>query len=291
MPWVYYCAGVNKSPELKARVGARVRARRGELGLTRQVLADRSGLSLRFVAQLEKGEANISIGKLEGVGRALGVSLSRLVADNTEPQSRIHELLADRSPAELERCYRVLQLTLGESQRHAIALLGLRGAGKSTLGVEAARRLDVPFVELDTRIEDAAGLSLTEIFTLHGEGYYRRLEGGCVAELLSAGGPCVVALPGGIVHNEEAFRLVRRHTTTVWLKAAPEDHMARVLAQGDRRPMAQSQDAMAELRAILAAREPLYQQADWVVDTSAQGEAESLRLLMHELEEAGWGAA
>ncbi len=268
-----------------------MRTRRGDLGLTRQALADRSGLSLRFVAQLEKGEANISIGKLEGVALALGLSLSHLVVENAAPASRIQQLLADRSPAELERCYRVLQLTLGESQRHAVALLGLRGAGKSTLGVQAASQLDVPFVELDARIEDAAGLSLTEIFTLHGEGYYRRLEGGCVAELLSAGNPCVVALPGGIVHNEEAFRMVRRHTTTVWLKASPEDHMTRVLAQGDRRPMAQSQDAMAELRAILAAREPLYQQADLGVDTSAQGESESLRLLMEELEGAGWTPA
>ena len=274
--------------ELQGRVGARVRARRTELKLTRQVLADRSGLSLRFVAQLEKGEANISIGKLDGVARALGLSLAQLVAESTAPLSRIHELLANRPPAELERCYRVLQLTLGESQRHAVALLGLRGAGKSTLGVRAADHLDMPFVELDTRIEDAAGLNLTEIFSLHGEGYYRRLEGGCVAELLSAGSPCVVALPGGIVHNEEAFRLVRRHATTVWLKAAPEDHMARVLAQGDRRPMDQSQDAMAELRAILAAREPLYQQADVGVDTSAQGEAESLRLLLSGLEGSGW---
>ena len=164
-----------------------------------------------------------------------------------------------------------------------LPLLGLRGAGKSTLGLRAAQALDVPFVELDTRIEEAAGLSLAEIFSLHGEAYYRRLEGQCIVELISAGNACVVALSGGIVHNEDAFNLMRQHATTIWLKAAPKDHMDRVLAQGDRRPMAQSRDAMAELRTILATREPLYRQADVTVDTSQQGEDQTLALLTERL--------
>lgn len=236
---------------IKERVGRRVRARRSERNLTRQELADGASLSLRFVAQLEKGDANISIEKLERVAHALHVPIEQLVAE--------------------------------EHRREVIALLGLRGAGKSTLGQRAAQEMDLPFVELDARIEEAAGLSLNEVFSLHGEAYYRRLEGQCVADLIATGGACVVALSGGIVHNGAAFDLVRQHTTTVWLKADPEDHMGRVLAQGDRRPMAQSRDAMAELRGILATREPLYQQADVTVDTSTQSEAKTLALLTDQL--------
>jgi XRE family aerobic/anaerobic benzoate catabolism transcriptional regulator len=231
-----------------------VRALRGERGLTLRELAARSGLSVRFASQLDKGQANISIERLEQVASALGVTVASLVADS--------------SPARV------------------IAMLGLRGAGKSTLGARLAERLGMPFVELDERIEQAAGLSLTEVFSLHGESYYRRLEGQCLRELFDSGESCVVALPGGVVHNEEAFRLLQREATTVWLRAHPRDHMDRVLAQGDRRPMAQSRDAMAELRAILAAREPLYREAELSVDTSLHGEG-SLDVLAASLAKAG----
>ena len=208
--------------------------------MTMRELAERAGLSLRFVSQLEAGEANIAIGRLAAVAAALGVSLADLVAEE------------------------------GASERaqRDVALLGLRGAGKSTIGPKVAAALGVPFVELDERIEEAAGLRVAEIFSLHGESYYRRLERECLERLLSDGSPSVIALSGGIVNNEEAFALARRRCMTVWLKAKPDDHMRRVLEQGDRRPVANRTDAMAELRAILASREPLYDLADLAVDTS-----------------------
>ncbi len=242
------------------RVGVRVRARRDALGITGRALAERSGLSLRFISQLESGQANIAIGRLAQVARALGVSVASLVeVGNVEPS--------------------------------AVALLGLRGAGKTTLGAQLATRLGIDFVELDDRIEKAAGLDLAQIFALHGEGWYRRLEADCLGVLLEDGRPAVVALSGGVVQNERAWELARRHCTTAWLRAAPEDHMARVLAQGDRRPVADRANAMDELRAILSARESEYRRAEVVVDTSEEDELGAVECLVVALSELGWTGA
>jgi XRE family aerobic/anaerobic benzoate catabolism transcriptional regulator len=221
------------------RVGARVRQARSDRRLTMREVAERSGLSLRFLSQLEAGEANIAIGRLAAVATALGVSLADLVVEGPEA-----------------------------ARGRDVALLGLRGAGKSTLGPRIAEALGARFVELDDRIEEAAGMPVAEIFSLHGEAYYRRLELACLERVFDDGRRLVIALSGGIVQNDEAFALARRRCATVWLKARPEDHMSRVLEQGDRRPVANRPDAMADLRAILAAREPLYQLADVAVDTS-----------------------
>ena len=234
-----------------------MRRARTALGMTLRELAEASGLSLRFVSQLEAGEANIAVGRLAAVAAALGLPLSELVAEDARPQ--------------------------------AIALLGLRGAGKSTAGPRVARALGLEFVELDEKIEEAAGLKLSELFALHGEAYYRRLEGRALAELLADGKARVIALPGGVVNNEEAWALARRHCTTVWLRADPEDHMDRVLLQGDRRPMADRPNAMAELRAILAAREPLYAEADLTVDTSPADRAAVAKAVLAALAGRGWG--
>jgi XRE family aerobic/anaerobic benzoate catabolism transcriptional regulator len=219
-----------------------------DLGLTARELAERSGLSRRFVSELEAGRGNISIGRLASVALALKVDPGRLVE--------------------------------GREQPAIIALLGLRGAGKTTLGGRLAIALGVPFVELDEAIEDAAGLSLAEIFSLHGEAYYRRVEAELITELLESEGPAVVALSGGIVHNEAAFERVRARCRTVWLRADPQDHMARVLEQGDRRPVAGRADAMQELRTILTAREPLYRTAEFHIDTSAESEGAALERLL-----------
>jgi XRE family aerobic/anaerobic benzoate catabolism transcriptional regulator len=227
-------------------IGERVRALRTEQGIPARAVAESAHLSLRFYRQLETGQANISVGRLARVARVLQVPLEHLVA---APEAQ-----ADRS----------------------IALLGLRGAGKSTLGPQIAQYIDRPFVELDERIEQAVGLRISEIFELHGEPYYRRLETRTLTELLQSDQVVVVALSGGIVQNEPAFQLIRERCTSIWLQATPDDHMARVRAQGDHRPMRDRADAMAELKTLLAARAPLYGRSDLTVNTSAQSLTETL---------------
>src|SRR5688500_10222186 len=224
--------------DVLASLGRRARARRLERGWTLREIAERSGVSPRFLVQLESGRGNISVRRLADVARALGTTPAALLAE---------------APGTF---------------RSVIALLGLRGAGKTTVGRRLARRLRVPFVELDRRIEEAAQLSLSEIFSLHGEEYYRRLERETLEAVLSEGKAIVLATGGGLVTSPETFALLRDSAITIWLRAAPEDHWNRVVRQGDRRPMADHPQAMADLRALLAAREPLYAQAAVTVDTA-----------------------
>jgi len=222
-------------------LGRRVRAARGARGWTLRELSERSGVSLRFLVRLEAGEGNISVRRLAEVAAALETSPALLLQE---------EGAADRPTV--------------------IALLGLRGAGKTTVGRRLARRLRVRFVELDRLIEEAANLTLSELFSLHGEEYYRRLERDVLRGLLDGGTSMVIATGGGLVTSGETFALLRRRAITVWLKATPEDHWNRVVRQGDRRPMANHPQAMADLRALLAAREPLYSDAALIVDTSGK---------------------
>jgi XRE family aerobic/anaerobic benzoate catabolism transcriptional regulator len=225
--------------DVLATLGRRARAARLARGWTLRDVAERSGVSSRFLVQLEAGEGNISVRRLADLARALGTTAAELLAADVPDGPRI------------------------------VALLGLRGAGKTTIGKRLARRRRVPFVELDRRIEQAADLNLGEIFALHGEEYYRRLEREVLQQVLAEGKPIVLATGGGLVTSPDTFALLRRSATTVWLRATPEDHWNRVVRQGDRRPMADHPQAMADLRALLAMREPLYALADHTVDTTA----------------------
>jgi XRE family aerobic/anaerobic benzoate catabolism transcriptional regulator len=222
-------------------LGRRVRQARSAAGLTRRQLAERSGLSERYLAQLEAGEGNISVLLMRRVARVLRTDLAQLVA---EPG----EILA----------------------RHTrVALIGLRGAGKSTLGPVLARQLDVPFIELDQEIARDLDLSLKGVFDQFGQDVYRQSEREMLLRITARHERCVLAIGGSVVLEPTTYRLLKERCLTVWLKATPEDHMARVVAQGDTRPMNGREHAMAELRAILRQREALYAQADHVVDTSA----------------------
>lgn len=224
-------------------LGRTVRARRHERGLTLAGLSEAAGVSPRFLAALEAGDGNISVARLCDVAHALGVTAADLLA-GVEAQ---------------------------DGRGRLVALLGLRGAGKSTIGPKLAARLGVPFLEVDQLVERAAGMSLGEVFELHGEAYYRRLEREALRSLMSEGEGAVIATGGSVVTDSESFDLLRRSATTVWLKARPEDHMSRVVAQGDERPMQNRKDAMTELRVLFATRSALYAQADHVVDTTLLG--------------------
>jgi XRE family aerobic/anaerobic benzoate catabolism transcriptional regulator len=230
------------SDSLLDAVGGAVREQRERKGWSRRELADHSGVSERFLAQLEAGEGNISLRRFAEVARALGTTPVALLA-----------------PAEQ-----------GHAPR-SIALLGVRGAGKSAVGTALAKRLGLRFVEVDREIERAAGLPLGEVFAVHGEAYYRRLERDVLERLLAPGTPAAVLATGGSIVNDPAnFALLRERAATVWLRAKPEDHWNRVVAQGDRRPMAENPHAFEELRGLLAARQKLYGRARHAVDTSGR---------------------
>jgi len=234
--------------ELLSRLGGRVRAARATRTMTRKDLARDSGISERYLAQLESGRGNTSILVLRRVADALRVPLEHLVRD---------EGIRDR-------------------RYDRVALIGLRGAGKSTLGGRLAKALSAPFVELDREVEREAGTGLSEIFLLYGQAGYRRYEKRCLEQVLAANRRVVLATGGSIVSEPATYDLLRAECLTVWLKAAPEEHMARVLAQGDTRPMAGSREAMGDLRRILADRAPLYGRADVTVDTAGKSVEQSL---------------
>jgi XRE family transcriptional regulator, aerobic/anaerobic benzoate catabolism transcriptional regulator len=272
-------------------LGERAKALRTRRGLTRKALARATGVSERHLANLEYGVGNASILVLLQVARALQCSLAELVGDVTTLSPEwllLREMLADRDEATLRRVrLAALELTGGASppidqtpvRSSRIALIGLRGAGKSTLGRMLAEDLDFPFVELSREIEKLAGCSISEILGLYGQNAYRRYERRALEEAIEAYPEAVIATAGGLVSDLVSFNLLLRHCTTVWLTADPEDHMSRVAAQGDLRPMAASREAMDDLKSILAGRAAFYSKADMRVDTSAQALAETFQIL------------
>ncbi|MFN7155600.1 MAG: helix-turn-helix transcriptional regulator [Acidovorax sp.] len=275
-----------KNPLLVA-LGDRVRNLRAQRGLTRKAVATAADVSERHLANLEYGTGNASILVLQQVAAALQCPLAELLGDFTTRSPEwllIRELLEHRSESELHRVRLALHELLSggskDTARHRrIALVGLRGAGKSTLGPLLARQLDVPFIELSREIETLAGCSVREIHDLYGTTAYRRYERRALEEAVQIHSEVVIATPGGIVSDPATFNELLAHCTTVWLRAAPEEHMGRVVAQGDMRPMAASKEAMDDLKRILDGRAAFYSKADITIDTSGQTPDQSLQAL------------
>ena len=251
----------------------RVRDARAKRGMSRKILARDSQVSERYIAQLEAGKGNISILLLRQIAQALSMPLDSLLQDADErsiDRMLIDQLLNRLAPPQLAAARANLARDFGQAQiarQERIALIGLRGAGKSTLGVRLARELDAPFIELDREVEREAATGLNEIFLLYGQAGYRRYERRALERLIARHERVVIATGGSIVSEPGTFDLLLSNCFTVWLKARPEEHMARVIAQGDMRPIAGNKEAMDDLQRILAGRERLYRQADVAVET------------------------
>jgi len=265
-----------------AALGDKLREARAKKGLSRKVLAADSGVSERYLAQLEAGLGNVSILLLRQIASALDLSLIDLLAEDSEEDAELSlttQFLRKLPRQKLAAVYSQLVRDYGNARNERmkrIALIGLRGAGKSTLGARLAKTLGAPFVELDREIEREAGTSLSEIFLLYGQPGYRRYERRCLKNVLEKNERAVIATGGSIVSEPGTYELLLSSCFTVWLKAAPEEHMARVVAQGDTRPMAGNDQAMEDLRRILETRAMLYRQADVVVDTAGKSVEKSL---------------
>jgi len=266
--------GGNDEPAFLHSLGRHVRELRERRGMSRKQAARESGVSERHLAHLEAGEGNISILLLRRIVRVLNVSLADLLSDHDDEgaDKRVIRRLLERVPASrlevlMSRLMRDFSGPDGE-RRWRVALIGLRGAGKSTLGARLAQELGAPFIEIDREIERDAGMPVAEIFSLYGQTGYRRFEKRALERVVSEHERAVLSVGGGIVSQPDTYTFLLAHCHTVWLKAAPEEHMARVIAQGDLRPMAGHEEAMDDLRRILKAREALYAKADTVVDTS-----------------------
>lgn len=279
-------------PEFLSGLGRRVRQAREQRGMARKVLARGANVSERYLAQLEAGEGNASVVLLRRVAAALGLRIVDLLDPGTEvAEQRLIRRFLDGLPEErLKEILRRLTSEFGQElavRRKRITLVGLRGAGKSTLGQELARSLRRPLVELDQEIEREAGISLSEVFLLYGQAGYRRIERRCLERIIDSQDEIILTVGGGIVSEPETYNLLLLSCFTVWVKAQPEEHMARVLAQGDTRPMAGHAEAMNDLRNILTAREPLYSKADVTLDTSGRSVEVSLAELQRALRPAG----
>ncbi|WP_300058891.1 helix-turn-helix transcriptional regulator [uncultured Roseobacter sp.] len=285
------------SQQLKNRVAARVRSQRKAQGLPRRVLSEMSDVSPRYLAQLEAGEGNISIALLHRIALALGLPVDSLLSEDA-PQDReaqrIGELYREASP-DVQRAVRGLLAPQNPAALRAgrICLIGLRGAGKSTLGKLASEALNLPFVELNREIERETGMPLAEVMAFYGQEGYRALEADAISRVVATHDRLVLAVAGGLVAEEATYEQVLQRFHTVWLKTSPVEHMQRVRAQGDLRPMQGNPAAMEQLKSLLDARVPLYRRADAQVDTSSKTVKSSLNDLLKVIASKGFldGAA
>jgi len=277
----------NEERATLAELGGRVRAWRARRGMTRKQLATDSGLSERFLADVESGKGNVSINSLEAAARALNITILDLLQDAPRPAlARVQGLVGKLDDGQLDQAYTLLASTFGlaeaQGREKRIALVGLRGAGKTTLGSQLAAQRGVAFVELDREIEREAGTSMNEILLLHGQAGFRRYERRALLRIAEEHAEGVVMTTGGsIVSERETFDLLQSHFYCVWVKANPEEHMSRVVAQGDMRPFDSTRgatgEALDDIKRILSSREALYARADAVVDTAARTVKQSLK--------------
>lgn len=271
-------------------LGRRVRGLRARRGMTRKMMAKEADVSERHLAQLESGEGNISIVLLARIAGALNVSLAEMFSPEAETRREkvLIQRFLERLPAHrVEDALSRLVREFGDEEktrRKRVALIGIRGAGKSTLGTKLAEELKVPFIELDHEIEKDAGIPLGEIFSLYGQAGFRGMEKRALERVVKENERAVLSVGGGVVSEKETYEFLLWHCYTVWIKAQPEEYMARVMAQGDLRVMGGSKQAMEELRGILEAREPLYRKADFSLDTTGDSVDESFAKLKTGLE-------
>jgi XRE family aerobic/anaerobic benzoate catabolism transcriptional regulator len=271
------------------RIGERVRMLRSQRGMTRKALARHAKVSERYLAQLEAGLGNCSIVLLRRIARSIGMPVTELVQEGASPPLDLvllTQYLERLPPTALTEARDLLQQRFSarsEDQRRRIALIGLRGGGKSTLGRLLAERLDVPFIELDREIEKRSGATLSEIFDMFGQETFRRAEREALDDVLRAHPQFVMATSGSIVTDPGALELLLSSCFTVWVRARPEEHMQRVIDQGDMRPMAKSGRAMEDLMAILRSREQLYARAALSLSTTGKTPDQNLAELLHAL--------
>lgn len=269
---------------LMERVGDRVRKARERKGIPRRVLSEISGVSPRYLAQLEAGAGNISIGLLERVAQALDHRIEWFVGEDDPYSSdavRFADLFRTADQDVQQEVMQILNPVPTEARRAGrVCLLGLRGAGKSTLGKLAGQALDVPFLELNREIEEQSGMPVSEVMALYGQDGYRKLEAQALQRVVATHQSVILAVAGGIVAEPVTYGILLGHFHTVWVKASPEEHMNRVRAQGDHRPMAGNPEAMEQLRSLLASREPIYDRAAARLDTVGKTARQSLDELL-----------
>ncbi|MDG1471843.1 MAG: helix-turn-helix transcriptional regulator [Ascidiaceihabitans sp.] len=269
----------SQSPLIE-RLSERVRAARKAAGIPRRELSERSGVSPRYLAQLESGEGNISVLLLERVATSLGLKVEDFLSDFgplSEDTQRVARLYQGSS-AEMQGRVRGLLAPQNQTAMRAqrVCLVGLRGAGKSTLGRRAAQALRIPFVELKSEIENRVGMPVSEIMALYGQDGYRGFEAEAIEAVIQQHERVILSVGGGIVAETETFTDLLSRFHTIWIRTRPAEHMERVRAQGDLRPMEGNPQAMDQLKALLSAREPLYGRAQAQVDTSNRSEQSSV---------------